>query len=374
MVGMVTLWVAQLAGGQPLAPPSTPQPVPAPLTLISTDVPVEGPRIQFAAREHDFGEIQAGVSLKHTFVYTNTGQATLEILQVRPSCGCTTAGDWEKRIAPGATGTIPIQFNSANFSGPIHKTVSVVSNDPRENNVVLQVKAKVWVPLEVTPKTVMFQYDSELPTEETRTIRIVSNLKEPLKLEEPKSSHRAFQAKLRAVTEGKEYELLVSTVPPIGTGMITAPITLAVGNTNLQPVQVQVYAVERQPLMVSPSQLLLPAGALRAEMRPNVSIRMQTTNNLALSEAGINIPGVKVELKELQPGRLYALTPVFPAGFELPAGQRVEVSVKSNHPRYPVIRVPVVQSRPVVGRPAPVVTNRPTLARTNGPAASPRAR
>ncbi|MCL4181813.1 MAG: hypothetical protein KJ072_29265 [Verrucomicrobia bacterium] len=176
------------------------------------------------------------------------------------------------------------------------------------------------------------------------------------------------------MTEGKEYELLVSTVPPIGTGMITAPITLAVGNTNLQPVQVQVYAVERQPLMVSPSQLLLPAGALRAEMRPNVSIRMQTTNNLALSEAGINIPGVKVELKELQPGRLYALTPVFPAGFELPTGQRVEVSVKSNHPRYPVIRVPVVQSRPVVHRPAPVVTHRPTVARTNPVPTSPRAR
>jgi hypothetical protein len=156
--------------------------------------------------------------------------------------------------------------------------------------------------------------------------------------------------------------------------MITAPITMEVGNDSLEPVRVQAYAVERQPLMISPSQLLLPAGALASELRPNVSIRMQTTNNLALSEAGINIPGVKVEMKELQPGRLYALTPVFPRGFELPSGQRVEVSVKTNHPRYPVIRVPVVQSRPVVRRPAPVVVGRPTVVRTNPPAPSPRAR
>jgi hypothetical protein len=56
-------------------------------------------------------------------------------------------------------------------------------------------------------------------------------------------------------------------------------------------------------------------------------------------------------MKELQPGRMFVLTPTFPAGFELPAGQRVEVSVKSNHPKHPVIRVPVVQTRQVARSP-----------------------
>jgi hypothetical protein len=100
-------------------------------------------------------------------------------------------------------------------------------------------------------------------------------------------------------------------------------------------------------------------------MRPSFSIRTQSTNLLELSEASINVPGVTVEMKELQPGRLFSLTPTFPAGFELPAGQRVEVSVKTNHPKYPVIRVGVVQPRPVVRGAVRTSSVRPVPVRTN---------
>jgi hypothetical protein len=348
--------------GQPLAPGRASSSV-TPVTVHPAVVPGAGPRIEFGRRDHDFGEVQAGQNFLHTFVFTNTGISTLEILQVRPSCGCTTAGEWDKRVEPGGVGKIPIQFNSANFSGTIQKTVSVVSNDPQEPNVILHMKARVWVPVEVTPKSVMFQYDRETQKEETRRIRIFSNLKEPLKLGEPQVGHRGFKAELQTVTEGKEYELLVSTVPPVGTGTITAPITLAVNDTNVEPVRVQAYAIERQVLVVSPSRLTLPAGPLANELRPTLTIRMQGTNKVVLTEPAISTPGVNVELKELQPGQLFALTPVFPAGFELTANQRVELTVKSDHPRYPVIRVPVGQSN--LGRPAPVIRTRPLPARTN---------
>lgn len=358
---LAMVWLGPELSGQPLSPSAVPPRAP-PVTLIPTNAPGGGPRIQFSQREHDFGEVQAGEVIKHVFVYTNTGLATLEILQVRPSCGCTAAGEWDKRVEPGAVGRIPIQFNSANFTGLIQKTVSVVSNDPQEGHVVLHVKAKVWVPVEVTPKTVMFQYDSETGKEQTRSVRILSNLKEPLRLGEPQAGNRAFKAELRTVTEGKEYELLVSMVPPVGTGMITAAITVAASDTNVPPVRVQAYAMERQVLVLSPSRLLLPSGPLSNELRPKLTVRMQSTNQLVLSEPAINVPGVNVELEELQPGRLFTLTPVFPAGFELASHQRVELTVKSNHPRYPVIRVPVSQS---LRQQAPVAGSRLVPVRTN---------
>jgi hypothetical protein len=357
----------QLMMAQPLAPPSVPAPAAEPVPLVGVGTPLSGPRIQFAEPAHDFGEVQSGATLKHTFVYTNIGSAALEILQVRPSCGCTTAGEWDKRVEPGATGRIPIQFSSASFSGMVQKTVSVVSNDPRQSNMVLQIKATVWVPLEVTPKTVMFQYDSESPTVATQTIKILSNLKEPLQLLEPRIQHPAFRTELQTVREGKEYALLVSTVPPIGTGMIAAPFYIQSRDTNVEPVRVQAYAVERQPIVVSPSQLLLPTGQSGQPIRPSLTIRSQSTNLLVLTEASVNVPGVTVEVKELQPGRMFVLTPTFPAGFELPTGQRVEVSVKSNHPKYAVIRVPVVQTRQVARTPVQTISGRPIPVRTNPP-------
>jgi len=66
-----------------------------------------GPKIQFAEMVYDFGKVSSGELVKHTFVFTNIGTATLEIKDVRPGCGCTTAGTWDKQVEPGKTGSIP---------------------------------------------------------------------------------------------------------------------------------------------------------------------------------------------------------------------------------------------------------------------------
>src|SRR5206468_6603052 len=59
-----------------------------------------GPKIQFAEIVYDFGKVSSGEVVKHTFVFTNIGTAKLEIKDVRPGCGCTTAGTWDKEVEP----------------------------------------------------------------------------------------------------------------------------------------------------------------------------------------------------------------------------------------------------------------------------------
>src|SRR6266540_7073090 len=103
-----------------------------------------GPKIQFAGTVYDFGKIGAGELVKHEFVFTNIGAATLEIKDVRPGCGCTTAGTWDKKVEPGKTGVIPLQFNSTGFSGSVTKSATVTCNDPGQSNLVLQLNAKIW--------------------------------------------------------------------------------------------------------------------------------------------------------------------------------------------------------------------------------------
>src|SRR5438093_11945731 len=57
-----------------------------------------GPRIQFEQPDYDFGKVSSGESVKHTYTFTNTGDALLEVSAVHPSCGCTTAGEWSKEV------------------------------------------------------------------------------------------------------------------------------------------------------------------------------------------------------------------------------------------------------------------------------------
>src|SRR5262249_28300211 len=126
------------------------------------------PTIQFAETEYHFAKVQSGELVKHEFVFTNTGNATLEISAVQPGCGCTTAGAWDKRVEPGKTGVVPLQFNSANFGGDISKQATVVCNDPKNPRVTLQLKGNVWKALDITPPMVVFNVTSETDPKQTQ--------------------------------------------------------------------------------------------------------------------------------------------------------------------------------------------------------------
>src|SRR5712671_5552659 len=71
------------------------QPIPVP-PVPAALVPNQGPspKIVFETPVFDFGRARAGDPVKHTFVFTNTGDALLEVTGVVPGCGCTTAGEW----------------------------------------------------------------------------------------------------------------------------------------------------------------------------------------------------------------------------------------------------------------------------------------
>src|ERR1035437_10545633 len=344
-----------VAGSNPLLLTATAaQQPPAPAVANTGSANTAGARIQFATPVHDFGKVKGGEVVKYTYVFTNIGDRLLEIANVQTSCGCTTANDWSRSVEPGKTGAIPIQFNSGNFRGQVAKSITVTCNDANQPTVVLQLKATIWKPIDVTPQLAALNVTSESPSNAT-TVRIVSNEEAPLTLSAPESNNPAFAAELRTNQPGKEFLLIVKTVPPLPAGKVQGQITLKTSSTNMPVINISAWANVQQTMMVMPSQISLPTAPL-ANARPyTISIRYRGTNTLALSEPAVNAKGVDVQLKELQPGRYFTLTVSFPAGFEIAPGEKVELSVKSNHPQFPVIKVPVRQPpRPAPpARPAP---------------------
>jgi hypothetical protein len=86
------------------------------------------PVIEFDQMNYDFGTLVEGETVSGTFIVTNKGKVDLIITDVKPSCGCTTP-DWTKdAIAPGETGEIKFEFNSANRVGKQNKSITVKSN------------------------------------------------------------------------------------------------------------------------------------------------------------------------------------------------------------------------------------------------------
>lgn len=352
-------WTAGLAVGvvasaQPLFPPP-----PEPGATVPPAVVEEGARIRFATPVYDFGKVKAGEVVRHSFVFTNTGTSILVIREVRPSCGCTTSGQWDKEVAPGGTGSIPIQLNTAGFGGAIAKSVQVTCNDPTSSQVSLRIQGTAWKPLEVTPATAYFNVLRESPTNQTKVIRIVNNVDEPLKLSEPECTNHLFKAELRTVKEGREFELHITALGPFTSPQRQAVVNLKTSSPDSPLLSVRAYAMVQETVTLSPNQLILPAGPFTNVFRQSITIRNAGSRVLALSEPAVNVPGASVNVQELQPGRLFALNLEFPAGFQLSAGQKVEVKVKSSHPDYPELAVPVYQ-RPRVNAPStPLPVARP---------------
>ena len=84
-------------------------------------------KISFKNETVDYGKIVKGSDGVRVFEFTNTGDAELVVTNVKSCCGCTVPKKPEGPIAPGASGSIEVKYDT-NRVGPIRKTVTVYSN------------------------------------------------------------------------------------------------------------------------------------------------------------------------------------------------------------------------------------------------------
>lgn len=323
-----------------------------PLSVLQETLGVAtGPKIQFAELVHDFGKVVGGEVLRHAFAFTNAGDGVLELTDVHSTCGCTTSAGWSKRVEPGQRGTIPIELHTTGFNGPVTKPVTVKCNDTNQPTVVLQVKATVWRPIEITPPSANLRVVGDAVSNAVTVLRILNHEDTPLTLSEPESDQRAIAAELKTVQAGQIFELAVKAVPPLGAGNVFAKITLRTSSTHLPVLSISAWVTMQPAVTVLPPQIKVPPGPAASRFTRDVSIRGFAADPLKVSEPVVDLDGVEGRLTELQPGRLFTVQLTFPQGFELPAGRSGELKLQSNHPQFQVIRVPIVQTPP----PAPAV-------------------
>ena len=89
--------------------------------------PVKG-EIRFMKSEHDLGTITQGEKVGYTFAFTNSGDASLVILDASASCGCTVPRFSREPVPPGENGSVEVIFDSAGRIGQQSKTVTIKTN------------------------------------------------------------------------------------------------------------------------------------------------------------------------------------------------------------------------------------------------------
>lgn len=103
---------------------------------------VSGPQIEFEKEVHDYGTIKNGANGECTFTFKNTGNAPLIISNAKGSCGCTVPSWPKEPIAPGATASIKVKYDTKR-AGAINKSVTITSNATNEPTKVIRIKGNV---------------------------------------------------------------------------------------------------------------------------------------------------------------------------------------------------------------------------------------
>jgi hypothetical protein len=109
----------------------------------SSSVSNKSPKLFLPETQYDFGSVAEGKIVSHTFKIVNKGKATLDIKDIKTSCGCTAALVSNKQISPGKEGTLKIDLDTKNRQGKLSRAITITSNDPDEPNKVITIYADI---------------------------------------------------------------------------------------------------------------------------------------------------------------------------------------------------------------------------------------
>ena len=109
--------------------------------------PGSSPVMVFNETKHDYGKITQGEKVSYSFIFKNMGGSDLVISSAQGSCGCTVPHFPKEPIKPGQESKVDVVFNSADKSGLVEKTVTIVTNC-NPSTKIIAIQATIMVPEE----------------------------------------------------------------------------------------------------------------------------------------------------------------------------------------------------------------------------------
>jgi Protein of unknown function (DUF1573) len=304
------------------------------------------PRLQVLKAVHDAGRITPGPRLRIVFPIRNAGQAPLEIQRVRLGCGCL-AVEYERRLAPGASGAICVLFDTARLRGQVEKHVRVETNDPSTPRATLAVKALAQPLVEVSPgEEILLPLEPGRPVEQELTLR--SRTGKPLRVTHVRCASAVTRARVLPAAEiqarlgesAPEVQIVQLSFPAQGgERAFEETVTLVTDCPGASRLVVRLWGVPRGAVTATPPRLYLGTVSRWAE-EPVVRIvslyRPQGPVKILDVSSG---PGLRVTVAPGMDASEWDLTVIYQGGWT-PGVVSGKLTIRTDDPQRPLLRVP----------------------------------
>lgn len=187
------------------------------LSLFAAQHSVAGLRWETTSETIEVHPLQASVIVP--FRFSNDGTGTIEILELEPTCGCTSGNIGKRMYQPGEGGVVEVLFNLEKREGLQRKGIAVKTSDSKETT--LYVGTNIQPSFQVSPKRLVWEAGE---VRAGKSFRIVNQNERPFLLERAVPARDGLAVELVTKKEGFEYELVVVPDPELKNVLIPVDI------------------------------------------------------------------------------------------------------------------------------------------------------
>lgn len=316
---------------------------------------VAGPKLLLSAQEWSFGEVWQGTPLSFDLTIKNVGDASLEISDVKSSCGCTVASKPKSPLAPGESDTVKVTFDSVKRRDQQNQTITFVTNDPElpeaAFRVVGTVKPVYDIKSGVGGRLVnSMSFGRLFPgTHEARTVEIINRYKEPMDLKLTKDQNfGAYEMVLETLKPGQHYKLTVTPKNPLPVGEARGRAEFTTGLDVLPNLEILVFGSVQPPVSVTPAELRLPRK-LVMPLKQTLAVWCAPDKPVKIVSVKANAEAIKVQIRDAKPDpsqpekALQEIVVELPPASQLPAGldPAIEIQTDAEDPAYKRLTIPI---------------------------------
>lgn len=326
--------------------------VPAAVMAAAEAADAARPKAVVAQPVHEAGVVPTGQQIVHDFMIENQGDAALEITAVRPACGCTVA-QFDRTIAPGASGKVNAVLDTSTFGGAIAKGITVLTNDPAKPRIELTVKAEVRPHLVADPGFARFlqpQHSDPGVVEQ----RVWTKSFDKLEIVGVTSPYPFLEVTHEPITDaadrhkdgvGPQHELtFVLDYSQAPVGALAEYVVVATNHPQQPEIKIPVSGFIRPLVVVTPAAADFGTLELAADGAVgSVILKHYGAKPLEIGAAESTVAGVEVAVEQVEAGHEFRVRVQLPP--DMPKGPFAgTISLSTNNPRHPTVEIPLTGS------------------------------
>lgn len=223
------------------------------VVFIACSQPSKGPLIASPETSFNWGTINEGESVSHTFVIQNNGNADLLIKNVISTCGCTVAKPKSNIVQPGGMTEMTVTFDSKGRMGAQTRYVAVQTNDTSNEMFRFVMKGMIETPAgsemgenpQITVENTQHDFGSVTEGDVVTHIFVIKNTgKTPLEIKDIRTSCGCTVAQIgkKTINPTESTELSINFDSKNTQGRLSRTITLVTNDPVAQYKVLTIFA------------------------------------------------------------------------------------------------------------------------------------